>query len=391
MVGVHDGRCHGRSYSRFGLPCPLDDGKKFWMAALPREKGMEAGPTQNPIGQCGTPCDAVPIAEIERATGLTRDVVRKWESRYGFPRPARDENGDRVYPPDQVARLQLIRRLLGAGMRPGKIVGLDQANLELLIDQLAPVSVAAPSDCCQPFLAALSRQDMSLVTQILKGQLIRQGLSRFVRETVSLLNIAVGEAWLRRDIRVFEEHLYSEAVRDILHDAIRTISVPSGSPRVLLSTAPGELHTIGLLMADAVLSLEGCCCVRLGPQTPLAEIVAAVTACRVDVVGLSFSIAHPVREVAQFLYDLRDRLGPSVEIWAGGAGISRQPMMKGVRIITDLGQIGPRVNAWKAPTDIADRGGRRAVRQTEQESSRICQMGRVRAAGACSVGGVNGG
>ena len=361
------------------------------MAALPRVSGMEARYSENPTNKSCSPGDAVLIAEIERVTGLTRDVVRKWEARYGFPCPARDENGDRIYPSDQVARLQLIRRLLGAGMRPGKIVCLDRAGLELLIDQMAPASAAAPSGCCQPVLAALARQDMSLVMQILRGQLNRQGLAQFVRETVSGLNIAVGEAWLRGDIRVFEEHLYSEVVRDILQDAIRTISAPSGSPRVLLTTAPGELHTIGLLMADAMLSLEGCYCVRLGPQTPLPEIVAAVNACRVDVVGLSFSIAHPMREAAQFLNNLRHRLDLSVEIWAGGAGTSRLPRMKGVRIITDLGEIGPRVDAWKAYADIVDRGGRRAVRQTEQESSRICQMDRVRAAGDCSVGGVNGG
>ena len=357
---------------------------------MPRVRDMDAEYSQNPTDQSGSPCDAVPITEIERATGLTRDVVRKWESRYGFPRPARDEDGDRVYPSDQVVRLQLIRRLLGAGMRPGKIVGLNQAGLELLIDQMAPASAAASSGCSQPVLAALARQDMSLVMQTLRGQLNRQGLSQFVRETVSGLNIAVGEAWLRRDIRVFEEHLYSEAVRDILQDAIRTISAPSGSPRVLLSTDPGELHTIGLLMADAMLSLEGCHCVRLGPQTPLPEIVAAVAACRVDVVGLSFSIAHPMREAAQFLNDLRHRLDPSVEIWAGGAGISRLPRMKGVRIITDLGEIGPRVNAWNAHAAIADQGDHWAVRQTEPESSRICHMDRVRAGGACSAGGENG-
>ena len=347
---------------------------------------MEAGHSHKTIGSLDAPCDRVSIAEIESASGLTRDVVRKWESRYGFPRPARDENGDRTYPADQVACLQLIRRLLGAGMRPGKIVGLDQANLEVLVNQVAPASAAARLDCLQTVLAALSHQDISLVGQILRGQLNRLGLSQFVRETVSLLNIAVGEAWLRRDIRVFEEHLYSEAVRDILHDAIRTVSAPSGSPRVLLSTPPGEQHTIGLLMADAVLSLEGCCCVRLGAQTPLLEIVAAVTACRVDVVGLSFSIAHPMREAAHFLNDLRHRLDPSVEIWAGGAGISRLPRMKGVRIITDLGEIGPRVNAWKAHAAIADRGDRRAVRQTEPGS----HMDRVQASVDYSAGGENG-
>ena len=133
---------------------------------MQQEMGMEAGHTQDRVRQIGSPDAHVSIAEIESATGLTSDVVRKWETRYRFPRPARDENGNRIYSPDQIARLQLIRRLLGAGMRPGKIVGLGQADLELLINRLPLESAAALSDCCQPILAALSRQDMSLLYQV---------------------------------------------------------------------------------------------------------------------------------------------------------------------------------------------------------------------------------
>lgn len=352
--------------------------------------GMDAGHTQDLARQSGSPHGHVPIVGIEDATGLTRDVVLKWETRYGFPRPDRDGNGDRVYPTDQVVRLQLIRRLLGAGGRPGKIVGLEQVQLELLVDQLASASAVNSSDCRQSVLAALTRQDMAAVLQILRGQLNRWGLSHFVRETVSPLNIEVGEAWLRRDLQVFEEHLYSEAVREIISDAIRTISSPSGSPRVLLTTAPGELHTIGLSMADAELSLEGCCCVRLGAQTPLVEIIAAVAACRIDVVGLSFSIAHPVRQASRFLNELRYQLDPSIEIWVGGAGVSRLSRVKGVRIVSDLAEIGSCIAAWKTHADFADRDGGQAVMQAEPDPSGIRQSARQRGNGECSTGGVNG-
>jgi DNA-binding transcriptional MerR regulator len=41
-----------------------------------------------------------------------------WERRYGFPVPERDANGERCYPPEQVERLRLIKRLMDAGHRP---------------------------------------------------------------------------------------------------------------------------------------------------------------------------------------------------------------------------------------------------------------------------------
>ncbi|MFO1371819.1 MAG: MerR family transcriptional regulator [Candidatus Competibacteraceae bacterium] len=45
------------------------------------------------------------IAIVERDTGLSKDVLRMWERRYGFPKPDRDAHGDRIYPADQVERL----------------------------------------------------------------------------------------------------------------------------------------------------------------------------------------------------------------------------------------------------------------------------------------------
>lgn len=73
----------------------------------------------------GAPSPTYSIAAVERDTGLSKDTLRVWERRYGFPQPERDGAGDRVYPAGQVERLRTIRRLMDAGHRPGRIVGLE--------------------------------------------------------------------------------------------------------------------------------------------------------------------------------------------------------------------------------------------------------------------------
>jgi len=40
---------------------------------------------------------ALSIAAVERETGLSKDVLRKWETRYGFPAPLRDGFGERAF------------------------------------------------------------------------------------------------------------------------------------------------------------------------------------------------------------------------------------------------------------------------------------------------------
>ena len=42
---------------------------------------------------------------------------------------------------------------------------------------------------------------------------MRQGLQRFVLETMTPLNRAVGDAWMRGELQVFEEHLYTEQLQ----------------------------------------------------------------------------------------------------------------------------------------------------------------------------------
>ena len=70
------------------------------------------------------------IAAVERETGISKDTLRVWERRYGFPRPERNAFGERTYPAEQVARLRLIHRLMDQGMRPGRIFALSPAEMQ---------------------------------------------------------------------------------------------------------------------------------------------------------------------------------------------------------------------------------------------------------------------
>ncbi|PTT81921.1 hypothetical protein DBR42_17435, partial [Pelomonas sp. HMWF004] len=58
------------------------------------------------------PAGSVGIAAVERDTGISKETLRVWERRYGFPAPWRDAAGERLYAPEQVQRLRLIKRLL---------------------------------------------------------------------------------------------------------------------------------------------------------------------------------------------------------------------------------------------------------------------------------------
>lgn len=272
----------------------------------------------------------VPVTEIESATGLSKEVIRKWESRYGFPSPDRDGNGERLYPLEQVDRLRLMRRLLDTGQRPGKLVSLSQTELESLVGQASEelLQHLAPTDRDEDFLAGcislLKGQEMAALSQLLEARLDQEGLESFCRLSMPLLLQRVGEAWLGREIRIYEEHLFSQTLTDLLaRILLKSKEAWGGHPRLLLATPPGEMHVLGLTLARVLLSLWGADCVMLGAQAPAPEIVDACQALDIHGVALSFSLFYPLRNAQHFLTDLREALPPEVALWAGGMGVAR--------------------------------------------------------------------
>lgn len=287
------------------------------------------------------------ISAVERDTGISKDTLRIWERRYGFPTPQRDANGERTYAQSQVVRLRLIKRLLDAGHRPGKIVPHRMDALERLAREHAPAAGEESADC-REFMAALKSHDAEQMQHCLTQSLMRQGLERFVTETVSGLNLRVGEAWSRGELAVHEEHLYAQQIENTLRHAIFLASHIGRPPRILLTSMPGEQHRIGLLMAEALLTAAGACCIALGVQTPVNDIALAALAHRADVVALSFSAVFQPGPAQQSLRDLRAILPASVAIWAGGAGLQRVSAAAGIEIMRDFSQLQQALTDWRA-------------------------------------------
>lgn len=300
----------------------------------------------------------VGITAVERDTGINKETLRVWERRYGFPAPLRDAAGERLYPADQVHRLRMVKKLLDSGHRPGRIVA---ASAEVLAGMLQPavVNAAAPDgsqaaadrrevDTC---LNLLRTHDIEGLRRALSQAVLRRGLAGGVVGLFAPLTVQIGELWMSGELQVFEEHVFSESVQLVLRQAIQAL--PRGeqpqAPRVMLTTLPGEPHALGLLMAEALMSLEGAACLSLGVQTPVLQLPTAAAAFRADVVALSFSGYLSHRAVQEGLMALREQLPAGVEIWAGGSSRALRQAISpiGVNCLDGLLSIAPELNRWR--------------------------------------------
>jgi methanogenic corrinoid protein MtbC1 len=295
------------------------------------------------------------IAALERETGINKETLRVWERRYGFPSPWRDAAGERLYPPEQVQRLRLVKRLLDAGHRPGRVVAAPYEELAALLQPSVASRAGAAPAAEAPEVAAcatlLQRHDIDGLRRALSQAVLRRGLAGSVTEVFAPLTTRIGELWMNGTLQVFEEHIYSESLQLVLRQAIQALptTLQGAGPRVLLTTLPGEGHALGLLMAEALLSLEGAVCLSLGVQTPIDQLPAATAVHRADVVALSFTGQLAARAVLDGLAQLRELLPADVEIWVGGSNRAlRLPgLPEGVRCVDGLSSITLEITRWR--------------------------------------------
>lgn len=296
----------------------------------------------------------VSISAIERDTGLSKDTLRVWERRYGFPLPERDAFGERAYSHIELEKLRVIRRLMDAGHRPGRLVDLSMA--ELLSLGASPAMTAGSdktetSDDIQTHLDLIQAHDIEGLRRSLGQAHMRLGLASFVMDLVAPLNVRVGQSWACGELDIFKEHLYSECVQSFLRNAIHSIPAPklASRPRVMLTTFPKEVHGLGLLMAETLFALQGCACLPLGTQTPVPDIARAATAYGADIVALSFTASINANVAFAGLVELRQTLPESIEIWVGGIcpSMHRRTAPK-VQQIGHLSEITAHIEAWRA-------------------------------------------
>lgn len=280
------------------------------------------------------------IAEVERETGLAKDTLRVWERRYGFPTPERDPQGERSYDDAQVQRLRWLKQLLDQGHRPGQVVALPLHQVRAMAEAatVAPKRAGAgatPAELDPRWMQALHGHDLDGLRSALHLHTLQHGLLSTVEDVVAPLAAAVGQAWSAGALSVYQEHLFSEAVETSLREAMAGLATSQaaqarlGAPRVLLTTLPGESHTLGLLMAESVLALQGCERLPLGASTPLAEIVLAAERLRADVVAIGVSARAAPLALRRDLQLLRERLPAARALWVGGpvrAALGRRPL-----------------------------------------------------------------
>ena len=282
-----------------------------------------------------------PVRAVIARTGLTADVLRAWERRYGAVRPQRSAGRQRLYSEEDVIRLTLLRRATLAGHSIAEVARLPTEALEALVDEPhAAASQVAPdmeSVVVRAALAAAERLDGPALEGTLKRAALALGTG-FVDRVAPRLLTAVGERWHEGALSPAHEHLVTSVVRRVL-DWLLDAHVPAArAPRLVVATPAGEHHELGAMLGAAAAAAEGWAVVYLGANLPASDIVAAAQRVRARAVALSAVYGNRGGTLAEVKRTAR-ALPSGTTLFAGGRAIDASTdalRESGVRVLPDI-------------------------------------------------------
>ncbi|HRQ78930.1 MAG TPA: MerR family transcriptional regulator, partial [Gemmatimonadaceae bacterium] len=199
-----------------------------------------------------------PVRIVSQRTGLTADVLRAWERRYGAVTPVRSPGGQRHYSDADIERLSLLSRASRAGRQIGQLVPLANAELQRMIEEderqsRQRVGVGPDQPAIESYLSsaliAVEEFDAQRLEQTLRSAVLRMPSDEVLDEVIAPLLFTIGSLWHQGLLRPANEHLATTTIRRVLVWMADLAVADQRAPLLIVGTPAQQLHELGAMLA----------------------------------------------------------------------------------------------------------------------------------------------
>ncbi len=267
------------------------------------------------------------IQSVADKTGLTPDVIRVWERRYGVVSPNRTASNQRLYSETDIERLSLLKKATDRGLRISAIAQLSNDELQAIAGNGASETRAiynneAP-DCevdIERALRAIYNLNAEQLQSVLSQAIINLGSVHFMINFIAPLMIRVGTLWRNGSVRTCQEHFASSHIRSFLGRYMLEANTDSHGPVIVVATLDGQTHELGATMAGVVAAQCGWNVVYLGPSVPNDEILYACVTTSAKALAISVGYPTDSPSVPTAVSELKRKLSDTCHLLIGGIG-----------------------------------------------------------------------
>jgi DNA-binding transcriptional MerR regulator len=263
------------------------------------------------------------IGELSRRAGVSPDLLRAWERRYGLLNPIRSTGGLRLYSEDDLLRVQAMQKQLAGGLAAAEAASAASSQVGLATTSTDTRQARQELD------VALLSFDDARAHAAFDSLLAGFSLDTVLADVVIPYLHELGERWERGEVSVAQEHFASALLRGRLLGLARGWGQGLG-PTALLACAPGEQHDLGLIAFGLALRGRGWRILYLGSDTPLDSLTEAARSARPQLVVVSAVDARTLTGVADELAEL----ARSFRLAVGGAAASEVRLDADIHALT---------------------------------------------------------
>ena len=211
------------------------------------------------------------IGELSRRTGVTPELLRAWELRYGLLQPSRSAGGFRLYSSADEARVRQVQRLIADG-----VSAAEAARQARAVEDAAPAAERPVLDeLAEQLRAALDGFDDAGAHAALDRLLATVSVEGVLADVVIPYLRDLGERWTAGRASIAQEHFASNLLRGRLLGLARDWGSGNG-PSVLLACLPGEAHDLGLIIFGLLVARRGWRVTLLGADTPFDTLLGSI-------------------------------------------------------------------------------------------------------------------